>query len=345
MMRLFRFLLFPFAILYDAVTSVRNLLFEVGFFKSTSFQIPVISVGNLSVGGTGKTPQIEYLIRLLSIGKRLAILSRGYKRNTTGFLSVNTTHTAKDVGDEPLQYFKKFKNLQVAVDENRVHGIEQLLASKYPPEIILLDDAFQHRKVTAGFSIVLTKYDDLFVDDFLLPTGNLRESRRGAKRADTLIVTKCPEEISNEEREQLTKKIRKYFQKSIFFSTIGYASVLKSNQNQEILLSELLLYDILLVTGIANSSPLVSYLESKKCRVQHLNFPDHYQFKDKDLQKIKNQFTAISSEKKMILTTEKDFVRLSEKIDLLYFIAIETKLLSSKEEFDSQIKSYVKMKI
>lgn len=345
MMRLFRFLLFPFAILYDAVTSVRNLLFEVGFFKSTSFQIPVISVGNLSVGGTGKTPQIEYLIRLLSIGKRLAILSRGYKRNTTGFLSVNTTHTAKDVGDEPLQYFKKFKNLQVAVDENRVHGIEQLLASKYPPEIILLDDAFQHRKVTAGFSIVLTKYDDLFVDDFLLPTGNLRESRRGAKRADTLIVTKCPEEISNEEREQLTKKIRKYFQKSIFFSTIGYASVLKSNQNQEILLSELLLYDILLVTGIANSSPLVAYLESKKCRVQHLNFPDHYQFKDKDLQKIKNQFTAISSEKKMILTTEKDFVRLSEKIDLLYFIAIETKLLSSKEEFDSQIKSYVKMKI
>jgi tetraacyldisaccharide 4'-kinase len=189
-------LLFPFSILYGWITSIRNFLFDKGIFKSYSFDIPIIAVGNLSVGGTGKTPQIEYLIRLLSPNYKIAILSRGYKRKSKGFVLADPTSNAEILGDEPFQIYQKFPNTIVAVDADRKNGIENLLVLNEKPDVILLDDAFQHRKVKAGFYILLTGYDDLFYSDFILPAGNLRESRSGAKRANVIIITKCPKDIS-----------------------------------------------------------------------------------------------------------------------------------------------------
>ncbi|MCL4155120.1 UNVERIFIED_CONTAM: hypothetical protein GTU68_064121, partial [Idotea baltica] len=221
-MKVLRFLLFPFAILYDVVTRIRNFLFEVCVFKQHQFKTSIIVVGNLSVGGTGKTPQIEYLIRLLKENYKVAVLSRGYKRKTSGFILVDENNTVADVGDEPLQYFKKFKNISVAVDANRVNGIHQLQKNN-KPEVILLDDAYQHRKIKPHFSILLTKYNDLFVDDYLLPTGNLRESKKGAKRSDAILVTKCPEDLSIEKQHSIQQKLSKY-NKLVFFTSIKYAS-------------------------------------------------------------------------------------------------------------------------
>ena len=209
-MNLLRKLLFPFAILYGFITFLRNYLYDKGFLKSYSFNIPVIAVGNLSVGGTGKTPQIEYLIRLLSPNYKVATLSRGYKRKSEGFVLADANATAEIIGDEPFQYYKKFPTIKVAVAADRKNGIEQLLNQKEKPEIILLDDAFQHRKVKAGFYILLTSYGDLFSDDFILPTGNLRESRSGAKRADVIIVTKCPKDISDAEQERIRQKLMRF---------------------------------------------------------------------------------------------------------------------------------------
>ena len=333
-MKLIRFVLFPFSIIYHLITAIRNLLFDIGLLKSISFRKPIIVVGNLNVGGTGKTPQIEYLIRLLKEDFKISVLSRGYKRKSKGFLVVNNSHFAENVGDEPLQFFKKFDDIIVAVDTNRTNGIQQLLKQKNAPEIILLDDAYQHRKIKAGFYILLTKYNDLFVDDFLLPTGNLRESRRGANRANVIIVTKCPENLSKSKQEKIVKKLNLTFSGDIFFTTISYNDVLKSNQNVIINTNVLSDYEILLITGIANPSPLLDYLKNKNCSFKHLNFPDHHQFTSKDLHKINRSFKEISSDKKIILTTEKDFVRLSEKIKLIYFIEIETKFVSSQNDFD-----------
>ena len=205
-MNLLRKILFPFSILYGFITSIRNFLFDIGVLKSYSFDLPIIAVGNLSVGGTGKTPQIEYLIRLLSDKYKVATLSRGYKRQSEGFILANEISDAKQLGDEPFQFYQKFKNIQVAVDANRKNGIEQLLSNSDAPEIILLDDAFQHRKVKAGFYIMLTSYGDLYANDFMLPTGNLRESRSGAQRANIIIVTKCPSSLSLDAQNNIKKQ-------------------------------------------------------------------------------------------------------------------------------------------
>src|SRR6187402_2887550 len=207
-MNLLRKILFPLAVLYGWVTQLRNFLFDIGILKSYSFDLPVIAVGNLSVGGTGKTPQIEYLIRLLSSKYKVATLSRGYKRKSEGFVLADETSNAEILGDEPFQFFQKFKNVQVAVDANRKNGIEQLLSQPEKPEVILLDDAYQHRKVKAGFYILLTAYGDLYSDDFILPTGNLRESRSGANRADIVIVTKCPNNLSDQDQNKIQRKLK-----------------------------------------------------------------------------------------------------------------------------------------
>ena len=194
-MNVLRKILFPFALLYGIITSIRNFLFDNGILKSYSFDIPIIAVGNLSLGGTGKTPQIEYLIRLLSPKYKVATLSRGYKRKSKGFILADATSNAEILGDEPFQFFSKFPTIQVAVDADRKNGIEQLLSQNIKPDIILLDDAFQHRKVKAGFYILLTSFDELFINDSIFPVGNLRESKLQAKRANMIIVTKCPETI------------------------------------------------------------------------------------------------------------------------------------------------------
>lgn len=343
-MKLIRFLLFPFTIIYILITSVRNLLFDVGVLKSTSFDKPIIAVGNLSVGGTGKTPQIEYLIKLLKKHK-LAVLSRGYGRETKGFILANSLKKATDIGDEPLQFYKKFDDIVVAVDEQRVHGIQQLEQMKKTPEVILLDDAFQHRKVKAGFYVLLTKFDELFSNDFVLPVGNLRERRVGVKRADVVVVTKCPTNLGLTQQKEIKQLIQRYYKGPIFFSCITYAASLKSNGVKQINTSDLSAYEVLLVTGIANPKPLLQYLESVNCKFNHVNFSDHHQFTSGEILNLKEQFEAMSFKKKIILTTEKDFVRLSNKVDELFYIEIETKFINEQNQFDSLITDYVKLSL
>ncbi len=337
-MKVIRYLLFPFAILYNIVTAIRNFFYDTGVFTSTSFQLPVIVVGNLSTGGTGKTPQIEYLIRLLKDRYKIAVLSRGYKRKTKGFLLLNNTHNAEDVGDEPLQFFSKFKNIDVAVDANRTEGIQRLITD-INPEVILLDDAFQHRKVKAGYYILLTKFDELYANDFLLPTGNLRESRRGRSRANTIIVTKCPQNLSEDQQKRIKEKLKPSADQEVYFTSIGYNETLKGDR--EVLLSELENSEIVLVTGIANPKPLLQFLGRNHLKFQHINFPDHHNFTSSDISKINTTYESITSVNKIILTTEKDYMRLKGKISNLVYIDIETKFLNKEDRFATDVLNFI----
>jgi len=338
-MSFIRKILFPFSIVYGVIISIRNLFFDNGILKSKKFDIPVIAVGNLNVGGTGKTPQIEYLIRLLKQKHSVAVLSRGYKRKTSGFVLADKTSNAAQLGDEPYQYYQKFKNIIVAVDEQRVHGIEQLLRLKMPPDIVLLDDAFQHRKVKAGFYILLTTYNDLYADDFMLPTGNLRENKSGAKRANVVIVAKCPENLPKIEQQKINKKLKLHTNQKLFFTCITYDDVI-SGLKREITLEQLKDYQVLLVTGIANPKPLEVFLKSKGIAFQHIEFPDHHDFSKKDIDKIKSEFEKVLSAKKLILTTEKDFVRLKDSLPISC-LKIKTNFINNQSDFDTIIKKYV----
>ena len=329
----FRKILFPFAVLYGWITQFRNFLYDRGIFKSYTFDVPIIAVGNLSVGGTGKTPQIEYLIRLLSDKYRVATLSRGYKRQSKGFILANATSTASQLGDEPYQFFKKFPNIKVSVDADRKNGIEQLLSLPKKPEVILLDDAFQHRKVKAGFYILLTSYDDLFCDDFMLPTGNLREGRRGAKRADVVIVTKCPETISQQDQERIMRKIG--IDKPIFFSSIAYEDSVYSLGNS-LKVSEIKTLTKLLLAGIAKPKSFFAYLQNENDIV--MKFSDHHHFSEDDILNIKKQ-----AKNNLIITTEKDFVRLNNSVstEQLFYLPIKTSFIFGGNDFDKTILNYV----
>lgn len=336
-MNLLRKILFPFAILYGWITSVRNFLFDKGILKSYSFPLPVIAVGNLSVGGTGKTPQIEYLIRLLSDKYNVATLSRGYKRKSEGFVLADSNVTSDIIGDEPFQFFQKFPQIKVAVDANRVNGIEKLLSKSKKPDIILLDDAFQHRKVKAGFYIMLTAYDDLFYNDFMLPTGNLREVRLGVNRADVIVVTKCPSNLSSIKQNEIEVKIKSYLteEKPVFFSYIDYDDYVHS-ENEKITLSEFQVVDKLVVSGIAKPEPFFAYLQAAKKST--MVFPDHHNFSEKDIKEILETANG-----RKIVTTEKDFVRLKGKLPIsqLYYLPIKSSFVTSNNEFDKKILEYV----
>ncbi|SHI69436.1 tetraacyldisaccharide 4'-kinase [Flavobacterium terrae] len=336
-MNLLRKILFPFAILYGWITSIRNFLFDTGILKSQAFSLPVIAVGNLSVGGTGKTPQIEYLIRLLSDKYNVATLSRGYKRKSKGFVLGDSNATSEILGDEPFQFFQKFPQIKVAVDANRVNGIEQLLSQSQKPDIILLDDAFQHRKVRAGFYIMLTAFDDLFYKDFMLPTGNLREVRSGVNRADVIVVTKCPTNISSDKQEEIKSKIRSYLEKDIpvFFSYIDYEEYVYS-ENEKISLKEFQVVDKIVVSGIAKPEPFFAYLQAVKKSA--MVFPDHHNFYEKDIKEILETANG-----RKIVTTEKDFVRLKGKLPIsqLYYLPIKSSFVTSSNEFDKKILEYV----
>lgn len=337
-MKWFRFLLFPFALVYHCITKTRNIFFDFGIFNQKSFSIPVIIVGNLSVGGTGKTPQIEYLIRLLKKQCKIAVLSRGYKRKSKGFIRVSKNDSADKVGDEPLQFAKKFKDIFVAVDANRVEGIQKIV-NQYKPNIILLDDAYQHRKVKGSYYVLLTKYEELFTNDFLLPMGNLRESSSGAFRTDVIIITKCPENLTKKQQDIIKNKMKKY-QKPVLFSTISYSEKLKGTH--EISVNELMNFDILLITGIANPNALIRFFTERNLSFEHLNFPDHHQFNKKDIDFIQSKFESIKSVNKIIITTEKDYVRLHKKIQNCYFLEIETKFLNHQNKiFESLIWSHI----
>jgi tetraacyldisaccharide 4'-kinase len=334
-MNLLRNILFPFAILYGFITGIRNFLFDKGILKSYSFDIPIIAVGNLSVGGTGKTPQIEYLIRLLSPKYKIATLSRGYKRKSEGFILANSNSNAEIIGDEPFQFYKKFSTIRVAVDANRKNGIEQLLSQTNKPEVILLDDAFQHRKVKAGLYILLTSYSDLYSDDFILPTGNLRESRSGAKRANLVIVTKCPATLSLEEQKEIKAKLKLKLHQEIYFSYIDYDDSIYS-ENKSIGINEIKNFDKLLLAGIAKPTPFFEHLKSKN--VECLTFSDHHHFSDKDILEIENK-----ANNKIIITTEKDFVRLKGSLskEQLFYLPIRSSFISRSEKFDKTIINYV----
>ena len=334
-----RKILYPLSVLYGEITKIRNKMYDKGVLKSIQFDVPVIVVGNLSVGGTGKTPQIEYLIRLLKDSYKIAVLSRGYKRKSKGFVIANDSSNAQQIGDEPFQYYQKFKDIIVAVDADRVNGISQLKSLENPPEIILLDDAFQHRKVVAGFNILLTPYNDLYVDDTMLPTGNLREKVEGADRAQIIVVTKCPQELSEEKQFEIAQKLQPTLYQTVFFSTIDYDTVVK-DENEEILIDDLKEYQVILVTGIANPSPLVTFLTDKKITFEHLKFADHHDFTEKEIAEIKSKFKKITSEKKIILTTEKDFVRLKSGLDIKY-LEIKTTFINHGNDFDKKIMTYV----
>lgn len=339
-MKTLRKFLLPFSLLYGFITWIRNKCYDYNILKSYSFNIPIISVGNLSVGGTGKTPQIEYLIKLLSNSKKIAVLSRGYKRKSKGFIIANNNSSAIDLGDEPFQYFKKFPEIIVAVDEKRVNGIQQLMKLPHPPEVILLDDAFQHRSVKPGLSILLTTFDDLYIDDFMLPAGNLREFKSGYKRADIVIVTKSPQNISNETQLTIKNRLKLLAHQQLYFSGTSYNEILKGGKHA-ILVKNLKKYEVLLITGIANPKQLLSFLEKMEINFKHYQFGDHHRFSDQDIKKIEGEFNQITAENKIILTTEKDYVRIFDNLENCYFISIETIILNNETDIIQKIKNYV----
>lgn len=338
-MSFIRKILYPFSVIYGMVTTVRNWLYDAGLKKSTKFDIPTIVVGNLSVGGTGKTPQIEMLVRLLKDRYKVAVLSRGYKRKSSGFLLANSSVSVEELGDEPFQFFTKFPSIQVAVDGNRVRGIQQLLELNTPPEIVLLDDAFQHRKVQGGCAILLTPYNDLYINDWILPTGNLRESTRGAKRAQVIVVTKCPSNLSEDAQEKITNDLKPTCEQNVFFSSIVYDEQL--NGSQAFNITALSDYDVVLVTGIANPKPLLDYLKGHEITVKHMKYPDHHHFSPADILSINNALLEGKNRKKMLLTTEKDYVRLKDKITNLSYISIKIKMLNRQGDFNQIIINYV----
>ena len=336
-----RKILYPLSLLYGEVVNARNKAYEKGVLNSTSFTIPTIVVGNLNVGGTGKSPQIEYLVRLLKKDYRIAVLSRGYKRKSKGFQLANENSTSNQLGDEPFQFHKKFNNIIVAVDVDRVNGINQLQQLETPPEVILLDDAFQHRKVNPGFTILLTDHQNLYVDDSMLPSGNLREKVDGAKRAQVIVVSKCPEDLNDEDQFRIAQKLQPELNQTIFFSAIEYHNQVV-NDKDKIDVLELEKFDVLLVTGIAKPKPLEQFLNVNNIKFKHLKYPDHHDFTESDKKKIRNSFESLKSNKKIILTTEKDYVRnFTVNQKNIYYLPIKTKFLDNEEDFNKLILNYV----
>lgn len=316
----FRKLLFPFSILYDGVTTFRNRAYDWGWKESRIYDIPVICVGNLSVGGTGKSPMIEYLLQLLKEKYNVAVLSRGYKRKTSGYVEVGVKSTAEEVGDEPLQFKKKFPEVTVAVCADRREGIERL---KQKAGVILLDDAFQHRRVKPSFTILLTAFEDLYLNDYLLPAGNLRESRSGIKRADVVIVTKCPQDVPYASLQEIQYQMELQPEQRLFFSRIGYGKFIKG-KTEELPLEYLMDKPFSLVTGIANPKPLVDFLKKRQFSFEHLKYPDHHDFTTSEIEVMKK--------KDIILTTEKDYMRLQPKLNkfALYHLPITTEILNEQ---------------
>ncbi|HNF50130.1 MAG TPA: tetraacyldisaccharide 4'-kinase [Chitinophagales bacterium] len=301
-----KILLFPFAVIYGAIIWLRNWLYKSNFIGSTDFEVPVISVGNLSVGGTGKTPFVALLIEILYGKYSAAVLSRGYKRSTKGYLEVNINHSAKDVGDEPLMLKLKYPHVQVSVGEQRVFAIPHLLASHHDTQVIVLDDAFQHQSVRPDINILLTTYEKPFYDDAILPIGTLRECSSGKQRANIIVVTKCPADLSITQQNLIRKKINIHQKQKLFFSTIEYGTaynILQPNEKYNVAENK----SHLLITGIANASHLRQYLEEKKVDVVHFEFSDHHYFEMHELEKIKQNYPTLCQ----WLTTEKDVVRLA----------------------------------
>ncbi|CAN5616211.1 tetraacyldisaccharide 4'-kinase [soil metagenome] len=345
-----RLLLYPFAVLYGLGVRTRNLLFDIGILKSKEFDLPIISVGNLSAGGTGKSPHVGYLAMLLKDKMNVVILSRGYGRVTRGFRLIQPEDTAAVAGDEPLQYKKTIENIIVAVSEDRVEGIHQLLSAPHPPDVILLDDAFQHRYVKPGLNILLTEFNNLYTDDHLLPVGSLREPYTGSKRASIIIVTKCPAVLTLDQQENIRKRLRVNHHQQLFFSNIHYAEVMKLQDGNTILLEELKHRKVLLLTGIANPKLLANFIQSVAKGMDQMIFRDHHQYTIADVDQLRAKFNKFAKQDGLIITTRKDFMRLHDPAlqDALVglpiaVIDIEIKILEpGATPFNLTILNYVK---
>ena len=313
-----RFLLLPFAILYGLGVRLRHFLYDRGWLSSKRYPFPILCVGNLAVGGTGKTPMVEYLVRLLG-QEQVAILSRGYRRKTRGFVLADDSATAMTLGDEPYQYHRKFPRATVAVCESRQEGIERLLENPHF-KYIILDDAFQHRKVQAETNLLLTSYDKLYTQDFLLPVGSLRDIRNRARKAQIIIVTKCPE-LTQAEQEKIIQQLKPLPSQKVYFTTIAYSDRVYSHEDSQAL-KDFIATPFTLVTGIANPTPLVDFLEKQGASFEHLAYSDHHHFSNRELEFLR--------QKRRILTTEKDYVRLKGALSTLYYLPIETQFLNDQ---------------
>ena len=342
-----KIILSPLSFLYGIGVGIRNFLFNTGILKSKEFNIPVICVGNITVGGTGKTPHTEYLLSRLQNDFRVACLSRGYKRQTSGFQLATPHSNAEEIGDEPLQIKHKFPKVIVAVDENRVRGIEHLLALPERPEVIILDDAFQHRSVKAGKNIVLVDYNRPVFKDCLLPAGRLRETPKGLKRADYIIVSKCPPTLTPIEKRILFKhlKIKPYQQ--LFFTTLEYGKIKPLFPQYESIVPDRS-SSILCLTGIAQPGPYIDHLKTFTSDITEIRYPDHHHFSKKDFQQIARAFESIENPKKYIFTTEKDAVRLKacplpeELQRVIYYIPVEPVFIDQDDLLLNEISEYVR---
>ncbi|MFA5620752.1 MAG: tetraacyldisaccharide 4'-kinase [Weeksellaceae bacterium] len=336
-----RKLLLPLSGLYWIVTTIRNLLYDFGLLSSKKFKIPVICIGNLSVGGTGKSPHVIMVAEILKDYFDVAMLSRGYGRKTSGLKIANYNSKVYDIGDEPLQFFNRFKNkIVVAVGENRVNAIEYLINS-FKTNAVIMDDGFQHRQLKPGFSILLTTFKDPYPDDYLLPAGNLREPRHGAKRANIIIVTKCPEHFTVKQKNEIAAKIKPRAGQKLYFSKIVYSQKILGFRFSvdEYEWGE---YDALVITGIARSGLFVDYVKQKFRSVQHMKFSDHHNFSIADIRSIEEHYDKMKNLNKIILTTEKDYMRLKDEsalIENLFYLPIEIEL-DDYDDFKKNLLNY-----
>jgi tetraacyldisaccharide 4'-kinase len=350
-----RIFLYPVSVIYGLITGFRNLLYNTGILPTVEFRFPVICVGNITVGGTGKTPHTEYLAGLLRKQFRVAVLSRGYKRKTSGFRIVTSGSKVSETGDEPLQIALKYPDVFVAVDRNRVNGVREIMKRQPETEVIILDDGFQHRRITPGFSILLSDFERLIIRDHMLPYGNLRESISNMRRADMILVTKSPANISAIQRRLIVKEIDKAPYQNLYFTSIRYNSAApifpkgeSKASNPD--LTRLYGCGVVLVTGIANPSPLKDQLAATAGEVIHLRYPDHYNFREKDLQAVFEAFEKLNSPVRYVITTEKDSVRLKEFSNIaepvksaMFYIPVGIDFLNDdSNEFDKLIIEYVR---
>ena len=355
MIKLRKYLYLP-AFLYGMVIFLRNKLFDIGIFKEKEYDVPIIGVGNITVGGTGKTPVTEYLVRLLKSEYRVAVLSRGYKRKTSGFILADEKCTSKTIGDEPFQIFRKYPDILTAVDKNRKRGIKKLLSLEKgkAPEVILLDDAFQYRSVLPGISILLSNYNRPIYEDALMPVGLLREQKSSKRRANALIVTKCPENIKPMEMRIIEKDLNLFPYQKLFISSLNYQKLVPLLPELEQNAIDLSAIDesvsVLLITGIASPKPLTDKIKSLGCNLEHLAYPDHHWYTKSDTNKIEKRYSEIKSEKKIIIVTEKDAGRLKERNfknpdfkKNIYYLPVEICFLQDNEHnFNKLIFNYVR---
>ncbi|WP_241738897.1 tetraacyldisaccharide 4'-kinase [Pontibacter beigongshangensis] len=345
MVKKLKLLLLPFSLLYGRIMALRNALYDKDVLHAHRFALPVIAVGNLTVGGTGKTPHVEYLLRLLA-PYQVATLSRGYKRSTKGFVLASEQASATTVGDEPFQYYKDFGSVTVAVCEDRVQGIKQLQHLKPELEVIVLDDAMQHRAVQPSLNLLITDYRRPFYKDFVLPAGLLREPRGGARRADAVLVSKCPENLQPDEKENIMRSIRRYSSPGapIYFTSYRYGEAVGMGMGTRPG------KEVILLTGIANAGPLVEHLLKKGFIIlQHLAFPDHHHYTLQDLQRLQELLRKEKHTGASIITTRKDAVKLTAPTLAtvtaslpLFYIPVQVDFLNNRQQFDQLILQHVK---